>query len=424
MDHPQSILLDSSSTSTSVTGTNTTVNNNNNGGSGVVIPASVPLAGAEAASTTTADTSSSSSVVAVETSTTDSLFKRLQQIEINCYGSLVSAFRAQGELTWQKHRLLDDLRVLLHVSPQRHRAELLRAECDPILQKIAVHCSEKVFLRPKFEEEPVTSAVQTILADQLQQQQQQTEQPGQQQGGGTVSFTYSDTESDEDHDISRRYKQPKKRGFRRQYVTPAVSGLINAQGVLSAATIAGGALPGGTAGGGLKKRGRKKKDEFGTSAATPTGILPGGGEYGGGAATATAGAAAASPAAHGHGVGVGGQQQQVQPAAKKSKRSHGGSSRPPKPVVDTVTAAAVDSILQESDNRDINALDDEEIFDVSEKEQTQIDQLEKLLMQTEDSTQKKRIGDEVQRKKDKLLRIIEYLEAVAPEDEMEIGESM
>lgn len=169
---------------------------------------------------------------------------------------ILSTFRAQGELTWQKHKVLEDLRVLLHISPQRHRAEMLRAESDPLLQKIATHCNEKEHVRPPYEEEEVTTAEQTRLAEM-------------------ALYSYSDTES-EAEDVHHRFAAPRLRGARGQYAADAA--------------------------GAQKKRGRKRRER----------------EEG---------------------------------AVEKPKKRKVG--RPPKEKVDEATAAAVDTILAQTDYREI-----------------------------------------------------------------------
>ncbi|KAL9648091.1 hypothetical protein ABK040_007457 [Willaertia magna] len=65
------------------------------------------------------------------------LLKRLKQYEINAYSSVVTAFRAQGEITWEKVKLLTQLQQILHISTKRHSAELLRAESDTKIQQVA-----------------------------------------------------------------------------------------------------------------------------------------------------------------------------------------------------------------------------------------------------------------------------------------------
>ncbi len=81
----------------------------------------------------------------MESNGTLHLFKKLRELENHAYSAVVSAFRAQGELTWTKLKILDDLKAVLHVSQQRHRAELVRVESDKVIQDIALHCNEKVF---------------------------------------------------------------------------------------------------------------------------------------------------------------------------------------------------------------------------------------------------------------------------------------
>eukprot|EP01102_Stenamoeba_stenopodia_P020017 TRINITY_DN767_c0_g1_i2.p1 TRINITY_DN767_c0_g1~~TRINITY_DN767_c0_g1_i2.p1 ORF type:complete len:472 (-),score=107.79 TRINITY_DN767_c0_g1_i2:72-1487(-) len=67
------------------------------------------------------------------------LKETLRQLEIEAYSAVISAFRAQGELTWQKDRILQELRSVLKVSDEKHRLELLRVESDDTLNEIAKH---------------------------------------------------------------------------------------------------------------------------------------------------------------------------------------------------------------------------------------------------------------------------------------------
>lgn len=45
--------------------------------------------------------------------TKDECRRRLRQVELEAYSSIVSAFRGQGDLTKEKKRLLDDLQAQL-----------------------------------------------------------------------------------------------------------------------------------------------------------------------------------------------------------------------------------------------------------------------------------------------------------------------
>jgi hypothetical protein len=51
-----------------------------------------------------------------------------RQLEMEAYAAVVTAFRIQGELTWKKENLLQELRAVLKVSDERHRMEIKRAE--------------------------------------------------------------------------------------------------------------------------------------------------------------------------------------------------------------------------------------------------------------------------------------------------------
>eukprot|EP01116_Phalansterium_solitarium_P000860 TRINITY_DN10709_c0_g1_i1.p1 TRINITY_DN10709_c0_g1~~TRINITY_DN10709_c0_g1_i1.p1 ORF type:complete len:439 (-),score=133.41 TRINITY_DN10709_c0_g1_i1:182-1498(-) len=52
----------------------------------------------------------------------------LRQLEFEAYSAVIAAFRAQGELTWQKDCVLSGLRAVLKVSDERHKLEVQRAE--------------------------------------------------------------------------------------------------------------------------------------------------------------------------------------------------------------------------------------------------------------------------------------------------------
>lgn len=61
----------------------------------------------------------------------------LRKLELEAYAAIVSAFRAQGELTKDKKKLLQELSAVLSISLERHRAEIRRAVNDERLNTIA-----------------------------------------------------------------------------------------------------------------------------------------------------------------------------------------------------------------------------------------------------------------------------------------------
>ncbi|XP_058056266.1 uncharacterized protein LOC131207660 [Anopheles bellator] len=61
----------------------------------------------------------------------------LRRLELESYGTIVSAFRAQGTLCKEKSRILEDLRRVLHISTDRHRAEARRVANDERLKTVA-----------------------------------------------------------------------------------------------------------------------------------------------------------------------------------------------------------------------------------------------------------------------------------------------
>ncbi|XP_035795532.1 uncharacterized protein LOC118468624 [Anopheles albimanus] len=61
----------------------------------------------------------------------------LRRLELESYGTIISAFRAQGSLCKEKSRILEDLRRVLHISSDRHRAEARRVANDERLTTVA-----------------------------------------------------------------------------------------------------------------------------------------------------------------------------------------------------------------------------------------------------------------------------------------------
>jgi len=57
--------------------------------------------------------------------------------ELETYGAVVSTLRAQGELNKDRRKLLEDLSVIMKISPERHKAEIRRAVNDEKLSEIA-----------------------------------------------------------------------------------------------------------------------------------------------------------------------------------------------------------------------------------------------------------------------------------------------
>lgn len=57
--------------------------------------------------------------------------------ELETYANVISTFRAQGGLSQQKLNLLTELRNLLNIGQDRHRAETRRATNDEELATIA-----------------------------------------------------------------------------------------------------------------------------------------------------------------------------------------------------------------------------------------------------------------------------------------------
>ncbi|KAG0728649.1 BRCA2-interacting transcriptional repressor EMSY [Chionoecetes opilio] len=69
--------------------------------------------------------------------TKDECRKALRALELTTYSQVVSVLRAQGELTKEKKKLLNDLQTMFSISLERHRAEIRRAVNDEKLTTIA-----------------------------------------------------------------------------------------------------------------------------------------------------------------------------------------------------------------------------------------------------------------------------------------------
>lgn len=67
----------------------------------------------------------------------DDCRKYLRSLELDAYASMVSVLRAQGPFTHEKRKLLEELAGVLHISNERHRAEIRRAVNDDRLTNVA-----------------------------------------------------------------------------------------------------------------------------------------------------------------------------------------------------------------------------------------------------------------------------------------------
>ncbi|KAL0478868.1 hypothetical protein AKO1_010715 [Acrasis kona] len=69
------------------------------------------------------------------------MHSQLRHLETTAYSAVVSAVRAQGELTWEKQKIIDRLRDIFHISSESHHAEVARAEADTLIQQISASVS-------------------------------------------------------------------------------------------------------------------------------------------------------------------------------------------------------------------------------------------------------------------------------------------
>ena len=57
--------------------------------------------------------------------------------ELLAYRHLVSVFRAQGDLSKEKRKVLSEVQSLLNIPTERHKAEVRRAVNDEVLYTVA-----------------------------------------------------------------------------------------------------------------------------------------------------------------------------------------------------------------------------------------------------------------------------------------------
>ena len=58
--------------------------------------------------------------------------------ELEAYSSVLSALRAQGELTKERRKVMNDLSNVLNIPIERHKAEVRRAINEELLNTIAL----------------------------------------------------------------------------------------------------------------------------------------------------------------------------------------------------------------------------------------------------------------------------------------------
>ncbi|XP_018008771.1 flocculation protein FLO11 isoform X2 [Hyalella azteca] len=68
---------------------------------------------------------------------TEECLGALRSRELLAYSHMVGVFRAQGELSKEKRKILSEIQHLLGITPERHKAEVRRAVSDEILYTIA-----------------------------------------------------------------------------------------------------------------------------------------------------------------------------------------------------------------------------------------------------------------------------------------------
>jgi len=86
------------------------------------------------------------------------LEQQLRQLETDAYCAVISAFRAQGDLTWKKAQLLQELRQALRVPEERHKMELKRVTDDDSLCEISKLSSSLNFAESELDAAAVEDA--------------------------------------------------------------------------------------------------------------------------------------------------------------------------------------------------------------------------------------------------------------------------
>eukprot|EP01103_Thecamoeba_quadrilineata_P017862 TRINITY_DN651_c0_g1_i4.p1 TRINITY_DN651_c0_g1~~TRINITY_DN651_c0_g1_i4.p1 ORF type:complete len:361 (-),score=142.29 TRINITY_DN651_c0_g1_i4:52-1134(-) len=78
----------------------------------------------------------------------------------------MSAFRAQGELTWKKEKILQELRSVLKISDERHKMELLRVDEDDNLREVSRLKFAQITANPEAINESESSSEEEDLSKQ------------------------------------------------------------------------------------------------------------------------------------------------------------------------------------------------------------------------------------------------------------------
>lgn len=66
--------------------------------------------------------------------------------ELEAYSKVVTALRAQGELTKERRKVLNDLGNILNIPVDRHKAEIRRAVNDELLNTIALRYTQTTII--------------------------------------------------------------------------------------------------------------------------------------------------------------------------------------------------------------------------------------------------------------------------------------
>ncbi|KAF0983605.1 hypothetical protein FDP41_010670 [Naegleria fowleri] len=312
------------------------------------------------------------------------LVKRLRQYEINAYSSVVSAFRAQGEMNWEKLKVLTQLQQMLHISTNRHSMELLRCEADVKIQQVA------------------QSGVYSIIDREAEDRNNRFD----------FTLTASDTESEHDNDVHYRVKRSTPSSTQpTTQPTPttrrASSGRGRGRGrgrKRSSATMTSETLSHSPS----KASTLYNLDPSSTNAANISSLPPQPNTPTKATSVVTSTTPNGTPAKKKRGRKPKNQQLQ-QPPVETPKQPQAPSEATPKLSEEIAKILAETTFLSDDDIRNIN--DEEQVETVAERESNQIEELNKKLSEGLSPLDTEAMMEAIKKKKAILQKLIQKLES-------------